>query len=138
MHAEAEQALTELRARMQPKKPAASKGTVVDLSVEKVDELPNWCHEIFTQKFVSKELREFMETIPGRAHTVFSYQLTWCEGKCVDTIAQLVAIPHEHALMWKNYGAQTHRRVVLALEERGIKWPEYGAGRYKFHVVDGD
>jgi len=44
----------------------------------------------------------------------------------VRTTRELLALPHEKALLWKNVGKKSLTNIVRALERAGIRWPAKG------------
>jgi len=44
----------------------------------------------------------------------------------VRTTRDLLALPHEKALLWKNVGKKSLTNIVRALERAGIRWPAKG------------
>jgi len=44
----------------------------------------------------------------------------------VRTTRELLALPHEKVLLWKNVGKKSLTNIVRALERAGIRWPAKG------------
>jgi uncharacterized coiled-coil protein SlyX len=45
----------------------------------------------------------------------------------VVTTRDLLALPHEKALLWKNFAYKALAAVVKALERQGVRWPAKGS-----------
>ena len=44
----------------------------------------------------------------------------------VRTTRELLALPHEKVLLWKNVGKKSLTNIVRALERAGVRWPAKG------------